>query len=111
MHWPTVVKNLREESNKDRSRAADLNRIGNATEAALITVASLVCSRLALAFEAGHKKAGEKKLPDEEKLDKSRKEGSGKNPPSKRKAPSKASRDFMGTGWGKHQKEKTVEAT
>lgn len=115
MDWPTVVKQLRDESNKDRSRAADLDRIdrlsgGGTGEAVMLRLSSLVCSRLALAFEAGHVAEGAKPLKEENI---GRKRGrqtafdaaiEAPTKPRKTVKPSKASKDFMAAGWGNKAK-------
>lgn len=109
MDWPTVVKNLRDNASLDVSRAADHTRRNEPQDAFLLTLSSLVCSRMAMALEKGHIADGVKPLKDV----KARKIGSGRRPKGeesvvKKSKPSEGNfigtRDFLGRSSTGHRK-------
>jgi hypothetical protein len=81
MNWPAVINSLREESSRDASRARDAITIhGDKTGAMLLSFASIMGNRLALALEAGvvtedMSKGDVEKLFNDAKLPKKRSTG------------------------------------
>lgn len=110
MDWNTFITVLRKEAMTDLSRANDLERMKSDPVGAMtLRVASVVCSRLALAAEAGL--GGSYEPPPAPAPKRGRKTNLDRAISAPVRKPSEASVEHMRRGWGrKSKKEKTNAA-